>query len=372
MKIVVAHNRYSSAQPSGENAAVDADIAALRDAGVEVVPFLRDSDSITRLSPSLALSPVYARPAVRDLRTLLRRGRPDLLHLHNPYPLLSPFVVRTAREAGVPVVQTVHNYRHACASGVLFRDGSPCTSCLGFSGRLPAVLHGCYRGSRPQSLVMATALAVHRRTWGLVDLFLAPSASVASFLTAFGIAPDRVLVKPNAVADPGPPAPLGDGFLFAGRAAPEKGLDLLLAAFSRHPPGSLGPLRVASPSVPCGRSDVDFLGPLSPSGVRAAIRSCAVVVVPSRWPEVLPTIALEALAAGRPVLGTAVGGVPDTIGDAGWTVPPSVDALAAALPQAVARAPALSDRARQRYLTHYHPAVVTPQLLTAYSSVLSR
>jgi glycosyltransferase involved in cell wall biosynthesis len=371
MKIVVAHNRYSSAQPSGENAAVDADIAALRGAGVTVLPFLRSSDSLTSLSPSLAISPLYARPAVRSLKALLRSDQPDLLHLHNPYPLLSPFVVRTAHEAGVPVVQTVHNYRHACANGVLFRDGSVCTSCLGFAGPVPAVIHGCYRGSRAQSLAMATALAVHRRTWDLVDLFLAPSSAVASFLVAFGIAPDRVLVKPNAVADPGPPAPLGDGFLFAGRAAPEKGLDLLLAAFSRHPAGSLGPLRVLSPAIPCRRSDVDFLGPLPPSGVRDAIRASAVVVVPSRWPEVLPTIALEAFAAGRPVLGTAVGGIPDTIGDAGWTVPPSVEALADALPRALASAPSLAAQARQRYLTHYHPAVVTPQLLAAYARVLS-
>jgi glycosyltransferase involved in cell wall biosynthesis len=370
MKIVVAHNRYSSAQPSGENSAVDADIAALRDAGAEVLPFLRDSDSITWYSPSLALSLLYARPALRDLRALLRADRPDLVHLHNPYPLLSPFVVRTARDAGIPVVQTVHNYRHACANGVLFRDGSPCTACLGRRLPVPAVLHGCYRGSRAQSLAMATALAVHRRTWGLVDLFLAPSAAVASHLIGYGIAPDRVLVKPNAVADPGPPAPLGDGFLFAGRAAPEKGLDLLLAAFARHPSGSLGRLRVASATVPCGLSDVDFLGPLTPAGVRAAIRASAVVVVPSRWPEVLPTIALEALAAGRPVLGTAVGGIPDTIGDAGWTVSPHVDALAAALPRALAEARWLVDLARRRYLTHYHPAVVTPQLLAAYASVL--
>jgi glycosyltransferase involved in cell wall biosynthesis len=371
MKIIVAHNRYSSAQPSGENAAVDADIAALRDAGVSVVPFLRDSDSITSVSPALALSPVYARSAVRSLRALLRSDRPDLLHLHNPYPLLSPYVVRTARAAGVPVVQTVHNYRHACANGVLFRDGSPCTQCLGARVPLPAVRHGCYRGSRAQSLAMATALAAHRRTWDLVDLFLAPSSAIATFLTTFGIEPERVLVKPNAVADPGPPAPLGDGFLFAGRAAPEKGLDLLMAAFACHSPGSLGPLRVASSSVPCGRSDVDFLGPLTQSGVRAAIRRSAVVVVPSRWPEVLPTIAIEALAAGRPVLGTAVGGIGDVVGDAGWIVPPAVDTLADALPLALAAAPALSIRARERYLTHYHPDVVTPQLLAAYRRVLS-
>ena len=116
---------------------------------------------------------------------------------------------------------------------------------------------------------------------------------------------------------------------------------------------------------------MDCLGSLPPVEMRAAVRSCAVVVVPSRWPEVLPTIALEALAAGRPVLGTAVGGIPDAIGDAGWVVPPTVDALSAALPRALAEAPSLVATARDRYLAHYHPTVVTAQLLAAYASLPS-
>ena len=366
MKVVVAHNRYASGTPSGENAVVDADIADLRAAGVEVLPFLRSSDSITSLSPSLAVSPLWS--SQRALAALLRATRPDVVHLHNPYPLLSPFVIRTAHAHGVPVVQTVHNYRHSCVSGVYFRSGSPCTLCSSSRLPWPAVVHGCYRGSRPASLVMASALAAHRSTFGQVDLFLAPSPVVADHLVSYGVPAARIVVKPNAVPDPGPPAPLGDGFLFAGRPAPEKGLDLLLAAFALS--GSPAPLRIAgAPSVASGQSSVEYLGVLPPSAVRDAIRSCAVVVVPSLWPEVLPTIALEALAAGRPVLGTSVGGIPFAIGEAGWTVPPTVDALASALPRALAEAPSLTSAARQRFLTHYHPRVVTSQLLAAYATL---
>src|SRR5689334_15335948 len=166
MKVLVAHNRYASAQPSGENTVVDAEIAQLRDAGVRVVPFLRSSDEIGTLPISqkalLPLGPIISPAAIRSLRELLRTERPDLVHLHNPYPLLSPWVVRTAQAHGLPVVHTVHNYRQVCAPGLYFRDGHICTECRGKAFPLPAVRHTCYRGSKAQSAIMATTLAVHR------------------------------------------------------------------------------------------------------------------------------------------------------------------------------------------------------------------
>src|SRR5437773_39112 len=228
MKVVIAHNRYSSAQPSGENTVVDAEIAQLRAAGVEVVPFLRSSDEIGALPAAqkalLPLSPIRAAPAQAALRELIRREKPDLLHLHNPYPLISPWIVRTAHAEGLPVVHTVHNYRQVCANGLYFRDGHICHDCRGRAVPLPAVQHACYRGSRAQSAVMATALTVHRSTWRSVDRYIALTDAIATHLRDFGIPAERIVVKPNAAPDPGPPPPLGDGFLFLGRLSPEKGI----------------------------------------------------------------------------------------------------------------------------------------------------
>ncbi len=237
------------------------------------------------------------------------------MHLHNPYPLLSPWVVRTAHAAGVPVVQTVHNYRQVCAAGIYFRDGHVCTDCRGRRVGVPAIVHACYRGSRAQSAVMATALALHRPTWRSVDRYIALTDAVAEHLVDYGISPDRIVVKPNSVADPGEPDPAGDGFLFFGRLVAEKGLGLVLDAWRRHPEGSLGMLRIAGdgpmrPAVEAAaaeRSDVDFLGPQDRAGVRAALRDSSVVITASTWHDVLPTVVIEALASGRPVLGTAHG-----------------------------------------------------------------
>ena len=250
MKIVVAHNRYRSAAPSGENRIVDTEIAQLRAAGVEVVPFLRESDDIPRLPAGqkalLPMSPLWNPAAQRALARLLRQHQPDVLHLHNPYPLLSPQVVRTAHRHGVPVVHTVHNYRQVCASGIYFRDGGVCQDCRGRWLGTPAIRNRCYRGSAAQSAIMAVTLAAHRPTWRSVDRYIALTTGIAEHLRGYEIPPERIVVKPNAIPDPGPPAPLGDGFLFAsGRLAPEKGLGLLLDAWQRHPDGTLGTLRIA-------------------------------------------------------------------------------------------------------------------------------
>ncbi|SCE71567.1 Glycosyltransferase involved in cell wall bisynthesis [Micromonospora viridifaciens] len=392
----MAHNRYREAQPSGENTIVDAEIAQLTAAGVEVLPFFRSSDEIPSMSkPAKALlpiSPIWAPKAQHDLDRLLAEHRPDVLHLHNPYPLLSPWVVRTAHKRGVPVVQTVHNYRQVCSSGLYFRDGMICQDCRGRALGVPAIVHRCYRGSRAQSALMATTLAVHRPTWRSVDRFIALTTAVADHLRDYGIPDERIVVKPNAVPDPGTTAAPGDGFLFMGRLSPEKGLDLLLEAWRRHPVGALGPLRIAgdgelrplAEAAAADRPDVRYLGQLDRAGVRAALADSAVVLATSTWHDVLPTVIIEALASGRPVLGTALGGIPylvgaDTLGEpagtgpaegeAGWVVAPEPAALAAALPVARAGAAALAPAARARYERMFHPDVVTKRLIDIYADV---
>ncbi|GAB7041202.1 MULTISPECIES: glycosyltransferase family 4 protein [Catenuloplanes] len=383
MKVLVAHNRYRDAMPSGENTIVDQEMAQLSDAGVEVVPFLRSSDAIPGMSVAskalLPVSPIYAPAAQRDLAGVLRAHRPDVVHLHNPYPLISPWIVRTAHRHGVPVVQTVHNYRQVCAPGLFFRDGRICTDCRDRTFPLPAIVHGCYRGSRAQSAVMATALAVHRPTWRAVDRFIALTTAIQDHLLGYGVPPANIVVKPNAVPDPGPPAPPGDGFLYLARLSPEKGLRLLLDAWRRHPDGALGTLRIAGdgelrPEVEAAaaaRADVRYLGVLDRDGVRAALRRTAVVLVVSTWHDVLPTVTIEALAAGRPVLGTALGGIPYLVGDAGWVVRADPAELAAALPAARDGAAALTHAARARYESTFHPRVVTRRLLDVYDGLLS-
>lgn len=386
MKVLVVHNRYRSAVPSGENEVVDSEVLDLRRAGVEVVTYLRSSDEISAMGvrerAGVPLSPIHSPRAVRDLVKIIQDERPDLVHLHNPYPLISLSVVRAAHRHGLPVVHTVHNHRHSCPRGSYFRDGHPCFECRGKTLPWPAVQHGCYRDSRAQSIPMALAFAVHRTDQRSVDRYIALSTSIAESLRESGLVdPERIAIRPNSVPDPGMPAPPGAGLLFVGRLSREKGFPLLLEAWrqARQPFGTLtvvgdGPERsraVAAAADPDAK--VVFLGPLERAAVGEHLSASAAVVVPSTAPEALSLVVLEALAHGRPVLAARTGGLPSLVNESvGWLSAPEVDELASTLARAAtADLESLGRAARATYVRYYAPAIVTAQQLRIYEAVLA-
>ena len=383
MKVLIAHNRYRSAQPSGENIIVDSEMAQLREAGVKVVEFIRDSDDIAQFSAArkLALvgSPINSPAAKRDLARLIADEKPDVMHLHNPYPMLSPAVVTTAHAHGVPVVQTIHNYRHDCMNGLYFRDGQLCYDCHGKRWNGPGIKHGCYRGSTPQSAIMATALGHHQDTWRSVDRFIALTDGIADYLRSIGMSDEQIRVKPNAIPDPGPVKGLGEGFLFAARLVPEKGIATLLKAWQQHADGALGTLRVAGDGplreeveiVAAQRDDVEYLGALDREGMADAMQASSIMAIPSEWEDVLPTTGLEALASGRAILATTLGGAPFIAGvgtdhPAGVAVEPTVEGLSAGLATIWENQTSFANNARQRYELVFSPEVVFARLLEIY------
>jgi glycosyltransferase involved in cell wall biosynthesis len=386
LRVLVVHNRYRSAFPSGENMVVDREIAMLRDAGVAVDTYIRDSDEIEHFGPvkraGLAVRPIYSLEDAKAFKARIRSFGPDVVHLHNPYPLISPAVIRVAKAEGVPVVQSVHNYRFACANGLYFRDGRVCQDCLGKRVPWPAVTHSCYRGSMAQSAIMASSLAIHRATWQMVDRFLPVSDFVAKQLAAAGVPPEKITVKSNATPDPGEPAPIGKGFLFAGRLEEEKGIKLLLEAWRLSGLGKATTLTIVGDGA--GRSAVEqaarvnpsihYLGSVPADQVGQLLDDCAVRVVPSLCFEAAPLAVIESYARGRPVISTSVGASASVVGEeVGWVCPTtSAAGLAETIRQAFgdhnsARVRGLA--ARSLYERSYLPGEVTRSLLGIYGEL---
>ncbi len=384
MKVVVAHNRYQSSTPSGENRIVDSEIELLRAAGVDVIPFIEDSDELVRGSLSAkataAIGPVVAPRAIGRLRRLLRAERPDVLHIHNVFPLVSPWVVRTAVAAGVPVVQTVHNYRHTCVAGTHLREGRICEDCRSHLVGWPAVQHGCYRGSRVQSTAMVIGQAVHRPTWQLVSRFLTASPHMDDRLVSVGVPRERIEWRPTFAEDVGPsPLPPTGGVAFVGRLEAAKGVELLLDAWSSEVARRWGSLVVAGAGPQEGlvqaRAAADptvhWRGNLDGDGVRSVMHDARLIAVPSLWFEGFPRVAAEAMSAGRPLLMWRGAGFSRLAADgAGWALDDLPDQWRHLLMTVLdSELEQRAGAARRFYERHCSPPVSVDQLLAVYRGV---
>lgn len=392
LHVLVVHNRYASAQPSGENKVVDQEVALLRGAGHRVDVFERRSDDIgARSLPGKVAVPLLVpwNPAVRsELVAKLRAERPDVVHVHNVFPLLSPAVLAACADAGVPVVATLHNYTQVCPPGTLQRDGRPCTLCVG-SSPLPAVRHGCYRNSRLATVPLAVSLAVNRRRWWSgVERFFCISAAQRDVLAGAGMPAGRLAVKHNFVPEPGVrrTGP-GEHVLFLGRLAEAKGVRLLMAAWDELAaaggPGvplviaGTGPLEAEVTAWAAGREDVRYVGLYDTAQCREAVARSTAVVAPSTWLEAFGLVVVEAMAAGVPVVAAGHGAFVELVEDGTTGLlhrPGEVASLASALRRITAD-PALNremgQAARRRYEQGFSPAVGLERLEEGYRSAIA-
>ncbi len=392
LRILVVHNRYRSEQPSGENRVVDQEMCLLADAGHHVSVFERRSDDIASMSLLDRLAVPLRVPwnaAVRaELTARLRIERPDVVHVHNTFPLLSPSVVAACVDARVPAVATLHNYTMVCPTGTLYRDGRVCTDCI---GRLPspAVRHGCYRGSRLATIPMALSMSANRRRWWSdVARFFCLSEAQRKILIQAGMPAQRLAVKHNFVPDPGlrRTGP-GAHVLYLGRITVEKGVRLLMAAWDRiAASGGLGVPLVLAGSGPLqeevaqwarDRDDVRYLGLRSKSECRELTARAAAVVAPSTWMETFGLVAVEAMAAGVPVVTAAHGAFVELVQDGVTGLlhrPGDSDSLAESLRRAVT-APevnrSMGEAARRRYEQNFTPSVGLDRLVAGYEAVIA-
>ncbi|MCV2458666.1 glycosyltransferase [Streptomyces sp. ICN988] len=393
MHVLVVHNRYNSAQPSGENNVVDQEVALLRGAGHRVGVFERRSDDIAgRSLPGKVAVPLLVpwNPAVRrELAARLRAERPDVVHVHNVFPLLSPSVLAACADAGVPAVATLHNYTQVCPPGTLQREGRSCTECVGAAAPLPAVRHGCYRNSRLATVPLAVGLSVNRRRWWSgVERFFCISAAQRDVLVAAGMPAERLAVKHNFVPDPDARrSGTGEHVLYLGRLAEAKGVRLLMAAWDEVSAGGgvgvplviagTGPLEREVTAWAAGRDDVRYVGLYGPEQCRRAVARSVAVVAPSTWLEAFGLVVVEAMAAGVPTVAAGHGAFVELVEDGvtGLLHRPGETASLAACLRRITAEPDRNRRmglaARRRYEQGFSPAVGLERLVEGYRAAIA-
>lgn len=309
MRVLIAHNAYQ--QRGGEDVVAEAEGELLRAHGHEVLLYTRHNDELAQMGRlQAAAGTLWSRRSAREVRALIAEQRPDVVHVHNSFPLISPSLHAAAHDAGVPVVQTLHNFRLLCPQAMLLREGRVCEDCVG-RAPLPGVRHGCYRGSHAQSGVLAGMLLLHRAlgTWQTkVARYIALNSFCRDKFIEGGLPAARIAIKPNFVDLPMPPAQPRSGLLYVGRLAPEKGIATLAQAALQLPPGSL---RVAGTGPELERLQglpaVTLLGALNGAQVADEMARAAALVMPSLWYENFPRTLVEAYACGLPVLASRLG-----------------------------------------------------------------
>lgn len=339
MRILLLHNYYQ--QSGGEDAVVLAERELLAAKGHRVEFLSLDNHAIRGGWGKLAAaaSAIYSRASYRLVRRAIRQFQPDMVHVHNFFPLLSPAVYDACDDLGVPVVQTLHNFRLACANSLFFRQGRVCEECLGGLGPWPGIRNACYRDSHLQSAAVAAMIALHRTraTWReRVDAFVTLTAFSRDKLARAGVPLEKLHVKPNFAFDPGtqPERHSQPPFaLYVGRLSQEKGVAVLVDAYLQadiRVPLKIvgdGPLReeLQAKVRSAGRDGtIAFLGRQDRSAVQAIMGEARLLVSPSVCYEGFPMAIVEAFSGALPVMASRLGGVPEIVEDkrSGWLVEP--------------------------------------------------
>lgn len=326
-RVLVIHNEYRN--PGGEDVVVENEVKMLRDQGHYVQTYLRSNKEIDQYSfihkLLLPLYAIYSPRTYRDIRKIILDERIDLVHVHNTFLVISPSVYSAARRLRIPVVQTLHNFRLACPSAILYRNGKICEECL-MDGPFRAIKHKCYRQSRSQTTIVSLILWLHHalRTWARCDALICLTEYNKQIMSRC-LPQDKLFVKPNFVEADSLQAmetTRGEYFLFVGRLEKEKGIQVAFDAFLDLPEQELLILGSGTEESALretvkkeGVQNIHLLGSVSYHKVWEYMQRAKAIIVPTQWYEGFGLTAVEGLACGTPVIASNIGNVGSIVRD---------------------------------------------------------
>jgi len=393
LRILQVHHRYRSGW-GGEDSVAELEADLLRRHGHEVEQLIVSAAGLENPGAlgliATGLGTVWSRRGYGLVRAAISRFSPDIMHVHNSFPLLSPSIYWAAAKAGVPVVQTLHNFRLTCANSLLLRNGQPCQDCV---GHLPwaALRHRCFRKSFWSTAAVASSNVVHRWLGTYTDkvpTYIALTSFSQSVMSRSGLPAGRIWVKPNFAADPGNShAQRSLQFMYVGEISRHKGVHLLLQAWKNAQPEGWRLLLVGEGpdreqlQASCGAdSSIVWLGRLPHPEVIALLAASRMLVLPSLCYENFPMVLLEAFSAATPVIAPSHGAFPALLSDGEdgmLFAPGSAPSLAAALQAAVCAVDShdgtwqhWSETARRTYLAEFTPARNYMELFAIYQETI--
>lgn len=380
MKVLVAHNSYQ--HRGGEDVVVEAEIDLLRSHGHDVMFYQRHNDELKTISlPAAAVSTIWAKRSTDDLERLCKEFQPDVVHVHNTVPLISPSLYWAATKRNIPIVQTLHNFRLICPQAMLLRDGKVCEDCI---GKMPwrSVSRKCYRESAVQSAVLTGMLATHHVLGTFrekITRYIVLNEFCKEKFIQSGMSPHLFRIKPNFVSSGAQPSQkVRKGGIFIGRLSPEKGLNVLTEAV-----GILGAQDIKIVGKGPLEKEISkafrdcYIGFKSPAEVQALLQSAQFLVAPSTCYETFGLVAIEAFSCGTPVIASRHGGLGELVTDGVTGLlfnPGDAQDLAKKIAWARANPDAMAEMGRNalaEYETKYTPERNYEILLSIYEEVIA-
>lgn len=391
MKVLLVHCFYRSSAPSGEDSVYRNEKKLLEDNGYEVITYEKHNDCLDNTSNLKKIVAgtefIWSKQAFREITAIIDLHKPDIAHFHNIFPQISTSAYLACKKKGVPVVQTLHNFRYICPAGLLQRNNKPCEECIEKS-IVSSLLHRCYRNSLLATLPMAAMIIFNRLTGNFknnVDSYIALTNFAKSRFVAAGLPKHKISIKPNFINQTEQQEiVIGDYVVFIGRLTQEKGVATLVEACkqTRNIPLKIvgdGELRQKLESV-CIEYDlnIEFLGYRDKETVMSLIKNSRFLVLPSECYEGFPVTIAEAYACGKPVLGSKIGSLDELIVEkvtGRKFVFGSADSLAEIMQNMwldINRIKTMSENAYTAFDTLYNPKINLQLLADIYTNAIEK
>ncbi|MEW8439921.1 MAG: glycosyltransferase family 4 protein [Candidatus Thiodiazotropha taylori] len=380
MRVLIVHNYYKIR--GGEDSVVESEIALLKKNNHDVFTYFRNNSELLRYSSiKLALTTQWSIKSFKKISEIIRENKPDIIHVHNTLPLVSPSIYWAASKYRIPIVQTVHNYRLSCLNALFLRDGKLCEECI---GKFPyaGIVNSCYRASRKASAVLAFMLLLHR-TIGTynnkISHYIALSEFSKNKLVMSGVSNNKITIKPNYIDHVSEKnTKRSDELLYVGRLSNEKGISLLLDALSK-----LNGFKVTvigeGPELPLvqNNKNIKYIGKLTNESVLKKMSSALALLIPSICYENFPRIIVEAYSCGLPVIASSIGSIKNIVddGETGLLFDPiSSTDMATKINWAVCNQEEMNKmglKARKKYENEYTEEKNYKQLIDIYLRAIS-